>query len=89
MLSFYDRLLVRTAGLPPPPEPPPLVGGTPPATPEAQARRAQRLALTQRRAPTLTPAQARRQLESREKALLRELQALEKELGTVRAQLAA
>lgn len=85
MSTFYDRALAWPASPPPAPEPRPLVGGTPPATPETQARRDQRLGLAQHRAPAPT----RQQLASREKALLRELRAIEQELGTVRQQLAA
>jgi hypothetical protein len=87
MSSFYDRMLAHPAGPPLPPEPRPPIGGTAPATPEAEARRAQRLALDKHRTPEPTPQQARRQLESREKGLLRELQVIERELLRVRQQL--
>jgi hypothetical protein len=71
------------------PQPTLPIGGTIPATLEAQARRAHKLALDNHRTPELTPDEAQRQLASQEKCLLRELQTIEKELAVVRQRLAA
>lgn len=70
------------------PQPTVPIGGTIPATLEAQARRAHKLALDKHRTPVPSAAQARKQLLSQEKCLLRELQTTEKELARVRQQLA-
>ncbi len=91
MSSHYDNLQSHPAS---PasrvvPQPTPPIGGTIPATLEAQARRAHKLALDKHRTPEPTPDEAQRQLESQEKCLLRELHIIEKELATVRQRLAA
>jgi phosphoketolase len=71
------------------PQPTQPIGGTIPATVEAQARRAHKLALDNHRTPEPTPDEAQRQLASQERSLVRELQTIEKELAVVRQRRAA
>jgi len=90
MLSHYEKSLAPPASPRPAVVPQPMpVRRVVPATPEAEQRRARRLALDKHRTATPTTKQLRRQLESREKSLAREITTTTRELADVRRQLAA
>jgi hypothetical protein len=95
-MNFYNRAPAIPAGASPVsrvvPQPTAPIGGTIPATMEAQARREHKLALENHRMPMPTGKELHRQLKIEEKCLLREIQTIEKGLAAVRqkiAQLAA